>query len=155
MVKISQTFVTYHGCGNSYLDGTRKIVPKNRKSIRATHYPFWEKPIDVSNRVETREQINLKPKATRDYVKRYMHYLSVFSKEYFSSNVNVTSDDESNTETSEEESVAGDASTTCHCIKGNEQNLPSQEETINPNTSTTGEDLIIDENTAHEHEHPL
>ena len=28
MVNISQTFVTYHGCGNGYLDGTRKIVPK-------------------------------------------------------------------------------------------------------------------------------
>ena len=52
MVNISQTFVTYHGCGNGYLDGTRKIVPKNRKYIRTTHYPFWKKPIDVPNRVE-------------------------------------------------------------------------------------------------------
>ena len=31
MVNISQTFVTYNGCGNGYLDGTRKLVPKNRK----------------------------------------------------------------------------------------------------------------------------
>ena len=80
MVNISQTFVVYHGCGNGYLDGTRKIVPKNRKCIRPTYYPFWKKPIDVCNRVETRAQISLKPKATRDYVKRYMHYLNVFSK---------------------------------------------------------------------------
>ena len=54
MVNITQSIVVYHGCGNNYLNGTRKIVPKNRKSIRPTHYPFWKKPIDVWNRVETR-----------------------------------------------------------------------------------------------------
>ena len=53
MVNISETFVTYHGCGSGYLHGTRKIVPKNRKCIRATHYPFWKKLIDGRNRVET------------------------------------------------------------------------------------------------------
>ena len=131
MVNISQTFVVYHGCGNGYLDGTRKIVPKNRKCIRPTYYPFWKKPIDVRNRVETRAQISLKPKATRDYVKRYMHYLNVFSKEYFSSDDNLTSDDES---------ITGNASDT-------EQNLSSEDETIISNTLNTGEDLIIDENT--------
>ena len=131
MVNISQTFVVYHGCGNGYLDGTRKIVPKNRKCIRPTYYPFWKKPIDVCNRVETRAQISLKPKATRDYVKRYMHYLNVFSKEYFSSDDNLTSDDES---------ITGNASDT-------EQNLSSEDETIISNTLNTGEDLIIDENT--------
>ena len=131
MVNISQTFVVYHGCGNGYLDGTRKIVPKNRKCIRPTYYPFWKKPIDVHNRVETRAQISLKPKATRDYVKRYMHYLNVFSKEYFSSDDNLTSDDES---------ITGNASDT-------EQNLSSEDETIISNTFNTREDLIIDENT--------
>ena len=95
MVNISQTFVTYHGCGNGYLDGTIKIIPQNRKCIRATHYRFWKKPIDVHNRVETRAQIKSKPKASRDYVKRYMHYLNVFSKEYFSSDDNLTSDSKS------------------------------------------------------------
>ena len=85
MVNISQRFVTYHGCGNGYLDGTRKIIPKNRKPITATHYPFWKKAIDVRNRVETRAQIQLKPKATKHYVKRYMHYLNVFSEECYSS----------------------------------------------------------------------
>ena len=83
MVNISQTFVVYHGCGNGYLDGTRKILPKNRKCVRPTHYPFWKRPIDIRNRV----------KATKDYVKRYMHYLTIFSKEYFSSDDNLTSDD--------------------------------------------------------------
>ena len=80
MVNITQTFVVYHGCGNNYLDGTRKIVSKKRKYIRPTHYAFRKKPIDVRNRAETRAEINLKPKATKDYVKRYMHYSTVFSK---------------------------------------------------------------------------
>ena len=92
MVNISQTFVTYHGSGNGYLDGTRRIVQKNRKCIRATHYPFRNKQIDVRNRVETRAQIKLKPKATKDSLKRYMHYLNDFSKEYFSLDENLTSD---------------------------------------------------------------
>ena len=74
MVNISHTFVTYNGCGNGYLNGTRKIVPKNRKCIRATHYPFWKKSINVRNTVETIAQIELKPNATKDYVKRYTHY---------------------------------------------------------------------------------
>ena len=69
MVNISQTFVAYHGCGKNYLDRTRAIVLKNKKCIRPTYYPFRKKPIDVRNRVETRA-----------YVKRYMHYLNVFSK---------------------------------------------------------------------------
>ena len=126
----------------------KKNSSKNRKCIRATHYLFWKKPIDVRNRVETRAQIKLKLKATKDYVKRYMDYVTVFSKEYFSSDENLTLDNESNAETSDEESIAGNASNT-------KQNLSSEDETINPNKSTTGEDLIIDENTVHEHEHPL
>ena len=146
MVNISQTFVTYHGSGNGYLDEIRRIVQKNRKCIRATHYPFRKKPIDVRNRVETRAQIKLKPKATKGSLKRYMHYLNHFSKEYFSLDENLTSDNESNTETSDEESIAGNASDA-------EQNLSSEDE--KPHTSTTGEDLILDEITAHEHEHPL
>ena len=39
MVNVSQTFITYHGCGNGYYDGARKIVPKNRKSIKPTYGP--------------------------------------------------------------------------------------------------------------------
>ena len=67
----------------------------------------------------------------------------LFQKEYFSSDKNLTSDDEFNTETSDEESIAGNAPNI-------EQNLYSEDKTINPNTSTTGEDLIIDETTVDE-----
>ena len=142
MVDISQTFVTYHGCGNGYVYGTRKIVQKIENVLEQLIIRFV-KSQSMFVTVETRAQIKLKPKASKDYVKRYMHYLNVFSKEYFSSDENLTSDDKSNTETSDEESIAGNASNT-------EQNLSSEDETINPNTSTTGEDLIIDENTVDE-----
>ena len=74
MVNIPQTFVVYHGCGKYYFDGTKEIVFKNRRFIKPTYYPFWKKPIGVRNRVETRVKISLKPKTTREYVKRCMHY---------------------------------------------------------------------------------
>ena len=125
MVNFSQTFVVYHGCGNGYIDGTRKIVPKNRRCIAPTYYPFWKRPIDVRNKVETRAQLKVKTKATRNYQKRYMQFVDVFSKDSFSS------DDFS----SDEESLANNASNT-------EQNLSSEDETEN-----TGENLVIDENT--------
>ena len=125
MVNFSQRFVVYYGCGNSYQDGRGKIVPKNRKCIAPTYYTFWKRPIDVRNKVETRAQLKVKTKATRNYQKRYMQFVDVFSKGSFSS------DDFS----SDEESLANNASNT-------EQNLSSEDETEN-----TGENLVIDENT--------
>ena len=66
--------------------------------------------------------MKLKLEAARDYIKRYVQYLNVFSKEYFSSDENLTSDDESNTETSNEQSITCNASNT-------KQNLSSEDET--------------------------
>ena len=129
MVNFSQRFVVYHGCGNSYQDETRKIVPKNRKCIAPTYYPFWKKPIDVRNKVKTRAQLKVKTKATRNYQKRYMQFVDVFSKNSFSS------DDFS----SDEESLANNASNT-------EQSFSSDDE-IYWTIKHTGEKLVIDENT--------
>ena len=129
MVNFSQRFVLYHGCDNSYQDATRKIVPKNRKCIAPTYYPFWKKPIDVCNNVETRAELKVKTKATRNYQKRYMRFVDVFSRDSFSF------DDFS----SDEESLANDASNT-------EQNFSSDDE-IYWTIKHTGEKLVIDENT--------
>ena len=120
MVNFSQRFVIYHGCGNSYQDGTRKIVPKNRKCIAPTYYPFLKKPIDVRNKVETRAQLKVKTKATRNYQKRYMRFIDVFSKDSFSS------DDFS----SDEELLANNSS----------------DDEIYWKIKHTGEKLVIDEN---------
>ena len=58
MVNFYQSFVVYGGCGNISQDGTRKIVPEDRKCIAPTYYPFWKKPIDVRNKVK--QEHNLK-----------------------------------------------------------------------------------------------
>ena len=68
-------------------------------------------PIDVRDKVETRAQLKVKAKATRNYQKRYMQFVDVFSKDSFSS------DDFS----SVEELLANNASNT-------EQNVSSDDE---------------------------
>ena len=125
LVNFSQEFIVCHGCGNGYLDGKRKIIPKNRKCLMPTYYPFWKKPIDVRNRVETRAQLNLKTKVTRKQFCRYMRYVDVFSRDSFSS---------SDYSDSDGDSLNNNASDT-------EQNLYSDNET----KKLTGENLIIDE----------
>ena len=140
MKATTQTFVTYHGCGYCYIDGTSKIVPKGRRCINPTHNPFWKNLVYVRNKVQTRAQIKSKVKADRNFVRRYQKYLRVFSKskDYFSSNYSSTSEDES-----DNESTTCNASVTEHNVSDTELN--------------TGENLIINENikNEHEHEHPL
>ena len=132
MVIFSQTFVVYHGCGNNYRDGTRKIVPKNKKCSAGTYYPFCNKPIDVRNRVETWAQLKVKTKASRNYQKRYMRYVDVFSRDSF------TSDDFSSDDELEGWSLANNASST-------EQNLSSSDdESLASNASNTEQSLISD-----------
>ena len=64
MKNIAQTFVTYHGCGNCYIDGTNKIVPKGRSCTKPTYNPFWKNLIDVRNRVQTKHKLNQNQKQT-------------------------------------------------------------------------------------------
>ena len=127
MGKFSQTFVAYHGCGNDYQDGTNKIVPKNRRCIQQTYNPFWKKPSDVRNKVETRAQLKI-TKASRNFQRRYFKWLKmVASGEWnFSSD---ESDWESESDT--DISLANNTSQT-------EQNLLDEE---------TDDKLIIDTKT--------
>ena len=145
MKNITQTFVTYHGCGNCYIDGTKKIVPKGRHCINPTLDPFWKNLVDVRNKVQTRAQIKSKVKADRNFVRRYQKYLRVFSKskDYFSS------DDFSSNYSSTSENKSDNESTTC--------NASVTEHDVSDTELNTGENLIIDKNikNEHEHEHPL
>ena len=50
--------------------------------------------MDVRNKVETRAQLKVKTKATRNYQERYMRFADVFSKDSFSSDA-FSSDEES------------------------------------------------------------
>ena len=61
----SQTFVTYHGFDNCYLDGTNEIVPEGKRCVMPTNNPFWKKTIDISKKIakSTRLQIKNKGKA--------------------------------------------------------------------------------------------
>ena len=81
MGRFSQTFVACHGCGNCYQDGTNKIVPKNRRCIQQTYNPFWKKPGDVRNKVETRAQLKIKTKASRNFQRRYFKWLKMLDSE--------------------------------------------------------------------------
>ena len=134
MGKFSQTFVAYHGCGNYYQDSTNKIIPKNRKCAMQTYNPFWKKPIDVCNRVETRAQLKTKTKASSEFQLRYQKWVNLYSKDSFTSSgfdSDSDSDPDSNIN-SDNESLANNASET-------EQNLSDNE---------TNDKLIIFNNTA-------
>ena len=78
--EFSQNFVIYHGCGAWYYDGTNKILNKNRRCILPTYKPFWKKPNNVRNKVETRAQLKLKSIVTNDYIRRYFKSINAFDK---------------------------------------------------------------------------
>ena len=136
MVKnFSQKFVVYHGCRAWYHNGTNKIVSRNRKCIRPTYEPFWKKPNDVRNKVETRAQLKLKSVVKNEYVRAYFRFINAFDKNkgYFSSDYDSTDD-----ESMDDESIIPD-------------NKESKTENMNVLTitqSNTGETLVIDENSA-------
>ena len=135
MVKnFSQKFV-FHGCGAWYHNGTNKIVRKNGKCICPSYEPFWKKPNDVCNKVETRAQLKLKSVVKNEYVRRYFRFINAFDKNkgYFSSDYDSTDD-----ESMDDESIIPD-------------NKESKTENMNVLTitqSNTGETLVIDENSA-------
>ena len=84
-MKFSQTFVTYYGCGNCYLDGTNQLVDNNKICFMPTHNPFWKRPKDSYNRISksTRTQIKSKPFANRSYCKKYFNFVKIVeSKNY-------------------------------------------------------------------------
>ena len=76
-MKFSQKFVTYHGCGLCYINGTNLMQSNSRSCFFPTHEPFWKDPKDTSNRIpkSTRNQLKKKTFATRNYCKRYFNYL--------------------------------------------------------------------------------
>ena len=135
MVKsFPRKFVVYHSCGTCYHDGTNKIVSKNQKFIRPTYEPFWKKPKDVRNKVETRALSKLKSFLKNEYARRYFRFINAIDKNkgYFSSDYHSTDD-----ESMDDESVI----------------ISKEPKTENINVLTitqsiTGETLVIDGNSA-------
>ena len=46
--------VLYQDCGACYYDRTLPLIPKNRRYLNPTTYPFWKETEDITNRVSTR-----------------------------------------------------------------------------------------------------
>ena len=133
--KFSQKFVCLSCCGAWYHDETNKIVSKYWKCIRPTYEPFWKKPNNVRNKVETRAQLKLKSVVKNKYVRRYFKFINAFDKNKgcFGSDYGSTDD-----ESMDDESIIPD-------------NKESKTENMNVLTitqSNTGETLVIDENSA-------
>ena len=80
-MKFSQTFVTYHGCGYCYVDGTN-LLQGTTRCFFPIHNPFWKEPCDASNRIakSTRNQLQKKSIATRSYCKEYFKYIRKYKK---------------------------------------------------------------------------
>ena len=66
----SETFVTFHGCGYCYVDGT-DLLQGTMRCFFPIHNPFWKEPCDTSNRIakSTRNQLKKKSIATGSYCK--------------------------------------------------------------------------------------
>ena len=69
---MSKNFIEYHGCDfHNYKDRTRKRVSIHCN--KATSFPFWKLPKDVTNKVaeSTRAQLKKKMQATKEDIMQY------------------------------------------------------------------------------------
>ena len=114
MKYFSQNFITYHCCGNCYLDSINAIAKFGCE--KSTNNPFWKRPIDVTNKIakSTRSKIDNKTCATRNYVKKCFQYLKVLENNKdtqcwsdYSSDCSTCSESESVTESEKRWSETG------------------------------------------------
>ena len=142
MGKFLQTFVAYHGCGNCYQDGTNKIDKKNICYIKK-YNPFWEKPIDVHNKVQTRAQLKKKAKTSANYQVRYHKWIQFISKDSFtSSDFSSDTDTDSNSDSNSESdfgSLINNASETEQILSDNETDKLIIDETTDKNLDNSNE----------------
>ena len=77
-------FVTYHGCGTCYIDGTNALEGTRRKCFAPIYNPSWKEPCNTSNRIanSTRSQLKKNSIATRSYCKKYFQYCRRYKKSY-------------------------------------------------------------------------
>ena len=81
MVKsFSQNFVKYHGCGVYFMDGTLLLDGKHcgihhKKCFLPVTQPFWKRPEDVINKVETRSQLQKKKVFFENIKNKYFKYV--------------------------------------------------------------------------------
>ena len=49
--------VSYHGCGACYFDGTLPLISKQGSCSSPIEHPVWKDPADVTDGVNTRNQL--------------------------------------------------------------------------------------------------
>ena len=85
MKNFSQTFVSYHGCGKCYLDGTNALAPRGTKCVMQTNNSFRKNPIDTNSKIakSTRTQPKIKARANRSYVIKYLSFKKALKETKF------------------------------------------------------------------------
>ena len=75
-----QNFVKCHGCGVYFMDGTLLLDGKHcgihhKKCFLSVTQPFWKRPEDVINKVETRSQLQKKRIFFENIKHKYFKYV--------------------------------------------------------------------------------
>ena len=156
MKNYSQTFVQYHGCGSSCLDGTNMLIATGRRCTAPTYNPFWKRPTNVNNKIakSTRNKLKRKSRAFRSYMLDYAKFVKNFHKnEYYDpyfidDNESLDTDtDSENLDIESNESAAGNPTETEQNLTDSELNKPETEEkSMNTNTGDTLIIVINDQN---------
>ena len=148
MKNYSQTFVQYHSCGNSYLDGTNMLIETGRRCATPTYNPFWKRPIDSNNKIakSTRNKLKIKSRAIRSYMLNYAKFVKNYHKNeyydpYFIDNNESSDTDSEISDNSSNDSTASNAIETEQNLTDTELNKPETEE--NSMNLNTGDTLII------------
>ena len=79
---MSKEFVEYHSDGACYADGTLPIISKNVGCYNPKTYLFWKHPADVTDKVNTRLQLQQKRHVTPSYITSYYTLLFNRMKKY-------------------------------------------------------------------------
>ena len=81
MKNFSQTFVKYHGCGNSFLDGTNMQLETGEKCFLEAYNPCWKKPFNSCNKIakSTRNKLKTKARVDASYMRKYFKSIKNYS----------------------------------------------------------------------------
>ena len=108
-----------------------------------TYNPFWKKPIDVHNKVQTTAQLKKKAKASANYQVRYHKWIQFISKDSFTSSDFISDTDTDSNSHSNSESDFGllinNASKTEQILSDNETDKLIINETTDKNLDNYNE----------------
>ena len=160
-MKFSQKFVTYHGCGNCYVDGTNQLEEPSNKCFSPTNNPFLKRPEDSNNKIVklTRNQLRWKAHASRSYCRKYFNYLNLCNQKNYKFNFpwkpefsDYSTDDESNSYSSDDDANSDSDNDAFQIVNSLQpvifkqmfnNSITDYTEQNSPNNKLTGEYLVI------------